>query len=133
MSTDSTHTPTELGSRVSKVNLLAAVLSTLCILHCLAIPLLISVLALSIPFRENETVHVILVLTAAPATLWVMYRSLQRGHHRLFAVAAAIGLALLFAGTFAAPLAQFEEPLVVIGALMLVSAHMWHWYVHRAA
>ncbi len=126
-----TASPTEPGRGVPHLDLIAAVLSGLCIIHCFALPVLISLLALSIPFTESEIVHVILVLAALPATLWVIYKSYPG--QRLFIWTAATGLTLLLAGTFVAPLAAFEEPLVVVGALLLGSAHVWHWFDVRAA
>ncbi len=133
MSTGTSIPQTELGQGVSRINLLAAGLSAVCLMHCLALPVLISLLALSVPFSENEIVHVTLVLMAAPATLWVIHKSRSRRNHRLFVVAATIGLALMFAGTFFAPLARFEEPLTIAGALLLVTAHIRHWFTLRAA
>ena len=128
-----TASPTELGRGVSRLNLVAAALSTLCIIHCLALPLLISVLALSVPFTENETVHITLVLLAAPATLWVIYRSRSQRHFRLFIATASTGLIVMLAGTFVHPLERFEEPMTVAGALILVTAHLWHWSALRTA
>ena len=133
MNTDTTISATDLGPGVSRLNLLAAGLSTLCIIHCLALPLLISLLALSVPFAENELVHITLVLLAVPATLLVIHRSRAHQNFRLFIATAAIGLAVMLAGTFLPPLARFEEPLTVTGALLLVSAHMWHWFALRSA
>ncbi|MDJ0918832.1 MAG: MerC domain-containing protein [Woeseiaceae bacterium] len=133
MSRDTTVSQTELGSGVSRINVLAAGLSAVCLIHCLALPVLISVLALSVPFAENEVVHATLVLLAAPATLWVIHKSRSYRNHRLFIAAATVGLALMFAGTFFAPFARFEEPMTIAGALLLVSAHIRHWFTLRAA
>ncbi len=120
------------GAGIAKADLFAAVMSIACIIHCLALPLLISLLALSVPFTENEAVHIGLVLLAAPATLWVIYKSLARDGQRLFIGVATTGLLLLLAGTFVPPLARFEEPLTVVGAFTLASAHLWHWFAFRA-
>ncbi|MDJ0759452.1 MAG: MerC domain-containing protein [Woeseiaceae bacterium] len=133
MSTSTTVLPTDLGRGVSRLNLLAAGLSAVCLIHCLALPVLISLLALSVPFTENEFVHVGLVLMAAPATLWVMHKSRSHRNHRLFIAVAAIGLTLLLAGTFFSPLASFEEHLTIVGALLLVTAHIRHWSNLRVA
>ena len=124
--------PGEVERGVAELDLLAAVLSVACLIHCLALPLLISVLALSVPFTENEAVHIGLVLMAAPATLWVIHKSRAMRNQRLFIAAASIGLVILLSGTFLPPLAQFEEPLTVVGALILASAHLWHWSELRA-
>lgn len=118
---------------VAGLDLYAAVLSALCIIHCLALPFLVSIMALSVPFSENEAVHIALVLLAAPATLWVIYKVRGHNRQRAFIAVASAGLVLLLAGTFAPPLEAYEEPLTVVGAMLLGSAHLWHWFQLRSA
>ncbi len=126
-----TASPNAPGRGLLQLDLYAAVLSGLCIAHCFALPVLITVLALSIPYSENEVVHVSLVLAAVPATLWVMFKSFAG--RRWFVWVAGTGLSLLLAGTFVPTLAAFEEPLSVFGALLLGAAHLWHWHDVRAS
>ncbi|MEM8683845.1 MAG: MerC domain-containing protein [Pseudomonadota bacterium] len=132
MTTSTTSDSSEQQLGVAKADLLAAALSIACIIHCLALPLAVSLLALSVPFAENEMVHRALVALAAPATLWVIHKSLSRPGQRLFIAAAVSGLVLLIAGSFLPPFERFEEPLTVTGAFILASAHLWHWFTIRA-
>lgn len=113
------------------LDLYAAGLSTLCLLHCLALPLLTTVLPIAGQLSENELLHRALVLLAAPATLWVSWQMLRRNGSLLFLVAACIGLALLVLAAFLEPMAAYEQPMTVTGALLLAGAHLWRWSRHR--
>ena len=85
------------------VDLYAVALSLLCILHCLALPLLAAVLPLAGMLSENETVHRGLVLASAPATLWVAW--LIKGTRGAASCLIAVcGQALLFLGALRAVL-----------------------------
>ena len=115
------------GSGGSPLDLYAAALSTLCLIHCLALPLAATLLPFAAYFAENELVHKILVLLAAPASLWVVRQAWSSAGGGLFVAAALIGLALLFFGAFVGPLEAYEEPLTIVGATLLGSAHLWRW------
>jgi len=115
----------------SRLDLYAAGLSTLCLIHCLALPLLASLLPLAGQLSENELVHQGLVLLAAPATLWAGWRSLSTNGGLPFIVAAFSGLGLLLLAAFIDALSTFEQPMTVIGALLLASAHFWRWARYR--
>ncbi len=118
----------EAGSRV---DLYAAGLSMLCLMHCLALPLLASLLPLAGQLSENIFVHRVLVLLAAPATLWAGWKSLPIEANWPFLVTAAAGLALLMSAAFLDAVAAYEQPVTVTGALLLASAHLWRWARHR--
>ena len=113
------------------LDLYAAGLSTLCLLHCLALPLLASLLPLVGQLSGNEFVHRALVLSAAPATLWVAWRSLLTKGSQPFLVAAFSGLGLLLLAAFIDRVAAYEQPITVVGALLLASAHLSRWAGHR--
>jgi len=113
------------------VDLYAAGLSTLCLLHCLALPLLASLLPIAGQLSENEALHRGLVLLAAPATLWVVWRSLQAKGGRLFLLLGPTGLGLLTLAAFAPPFSAYERPMTVIGALVLAAAHLWRLARHH--
>jgi len=131
MTTENTLTAGEVR-HVAAVDLFATALSALCLVHCLALPLLMSALAVSLPFAENEAIHKVLVLLAAPATIWVMRQSRSMANQRAFRAVAGLALALLFASAFLEPLESVEEPVTIAGALLLGSAHLWHWLHTRA-
>ena len=106
----------------------AIVLSTLCLIHCLALPLLAAALPLLGVWAEEEWVHVVFVAIALPLTGLALWRAHRR---RRLPVAlralAASGLTGLWAGTLAWPSEAWEAPITVAGSLMLASAHVWNW------
>ena len=113
----------------SGTDLYAAALSLLCLVHCLALPLITSIFPLLGYLTESERVHQALVLLAAPATLWAAWNSrLIATNHMLFIVLALSGLTLLIVAGFIEALEPIELWLTVLGALCLTTAHLWRWF-----
>ena len=105
----------------------AVALSGLCLLHCLALPLLAALLPLFGAWSEAEWVHGVFVLIAAPLSGYALWR----GHrHRPLPAAlwllAGTGLALLLAGASGVLGERAETPLTVAGSLALAGAHLWN-------
>ena len=117
------------GAGGSSLDLCAAGLSTLCLIHCLALPFAATLLPLAAHFAESELVHQILVLLAAPVSLWVVRKA--GAGSGLFVAAALTGLGLLMLGAFVGAVAAYEEPITVAGAVLLGSAHLWRWLRYR--
>lgn len=117
------------GSRY--LDLYAAALSTLCLVHCLVLPMLASLLPVLGLLSENEWVHKALVLLAIPATLLACWSSMSRRQHPGFVAVALAGLSLLLLAAFAESLAAFEVAITTAGALLLATAHGWRWANHR--
>ena len=106
-------------------DLSAVALSGLCLLHCLALPLVASLLPVLGAWSEAEWVHVVFVLFALPLSA----AALARAHRRRALPAwmwamAALGLALLSAGALGWPSAHLETPITVTGSLLLVAVHV---------
>ena len=118
-------------ARGSRLDLYAAGLSMLCLVHCLAVPLLASLLPLAGQLVESAFAHRALALLAAPATLWVSWKAVPVREHRSFIPVAPCGLGLLLISAFVAAVAAYERPLTVAGALLLASAHLSRWAQHR--
>lgn len=107
-------------------------LSGLCLLHCLAVPLVISLIP-AVTWMENELIHIGL---AGLATLVVLIavRSWPGGRTRLvLGGIAAFGLGLLYFGAFAEIGETAERVVTTIGALALASAHILAWRKTRDA
>lgn len=105
----------------------AITLSGLCLLHCLALPVLATLLPLLGAWSEAEWLHLLFVLIALPLTSYTLWRAHRR--HRLPAALwglATTGLTLLLAGAFGWPAHVAETPLTVAGSLMLAGTHMWN-------
>ena len=118
-------------AQTARLDLCAAGLSTLCLLHCLALPLLVAVLPLAAQAADNELVHRVLVVAAVPVSLRVIWKTLPVDGSGLFIGAALGGLGLLLVGAFIEAAEAYEQPITVAGGLLLGSAHLWNWVRQR--
>jgi len=101
-------------------------LSGLCVAHCLLLPVAFAALPLVSPTGENHLVHQVLVLIAAPVTLWALGRS--GGWKRpAVLVPALIGFVFLTAGAYVTALEAHETLLTITGALLIALAHLLNW------
>ncbi len=115
------------SNSAARLDLYAVGLSTLCVLHCIALPLLVSLLPAVAQAADSEIVHRILVIVAVPVSLQVLWKARPLHGKRLFVGAALVGLVLLLLAAFMDALEAYEEPLTVAGGVLLASAHLWHW------
>lgn len=111
----------------------AIALSTLCLLHCLALPLLAAALPLMGVWAEAEWVHVVFVAIAAPTTGFALWRAhRQQPLPSLALITASAGLLFLLAGAAGWPSHDAETPMTVAGSLLIASTHAWNaWRRHR--
>ena len=80
---------------------LSICLSLCCILHCIALPVIILMIpSFASLWINNEKVHVILVLFAVPISLFAMAKSLRVHHNYKCISLALIGLSLLVGAIF---------------------------------
>lgn len=100
-------------------------LSGLCLIHCLALPLVASLLPLAGAWAEAEWVHWLFAAVAAPVSLWTLARPVDRSP--MILIVAGLGLALLFLGAAGWPSHEAETPLTVTGGLLLAAAHGLNW------
>ncbi|MDE0003999.1 MAG: MerC domain-containing protein [Rhodospirillaceae bacterium] len=114
-------------SPAARLDLYAVGLSTLCMLHCVAPPVLVSLMPLAAQAAESELVHRVLVVAAIPVTLRVIWKTMPVDGDRLFPAAALVGLVLLLLAAFVEAVSPYEEPITVAGSALLCSAHLWHW------
>ena len=114
-------------SRGAVLDTSAVTLSTLCILHCLALPIAAAFMPVFAAWVGGEWVHKALVLVALPISGLAMARSWSSPGGKRFSVLAVLGLLLLVAGAFIEALHDYETVLTVAGALVLASAHIWRW------
>ena len=102
-------------------------LSCLCLLHCMALPLLVVSAPVLAVFSENEAVHKVLVLLALPVALLAIFTTPQTRSRPLIFGMLVVGISLLLAGAFVEALHDYETPLTVVGALFLSGGHIWRW------
>ena len=87
-------------SPTARLDLYAVGLSTLCMLHCIALPLFVSLAPVLALAAESELVHWLLVVAAVPVSLRVIWKTRPAHGNRLFIAAASVGLALLLLAAF---------------------------------
>lgn len=102
-------------------------LSGLCVIHCLALP----VLALSLPllgaWAEAEWVHWLFVGLAGPISLTALSRPSRQGLPLGLVFLAMLGVGTLIAGVLGWPTEADETTVTVAGSLLLATAHLLNW------
>ena len=80
---------------------LSICLSICCIMHCIALPVIILMIpSISSFWINDENVHIVLVILAVPISLFAMGKSLKVHHNYKCISLAGIGLLLLVAAIF---------------------------------
>ena len=99
--------------------------SFLCLLHCLALPLVIAALpSLSQILQVPEAFHVWVVLFAVPCSLWALLAGRARHGAVMPLLIGCAGLLFLIAGVTFLHDAGWETPATVAGSLLLSAAHV---------
>ncbi len=107
--------------------------SALCLVHCLALPLVLAALpALSNVLALPESIHVWILLFAVPSSLLALFSGRAR-HGASYPIAiGVVGLSALAIGIM--PFAhQIETYVTVTGSLALAGAHIQNWRLRHAA
>ena len=112
-----------------KLDLAALSLSSLCLIHCLALPLMVSFAPLLGPISE-EWVHQILVVLALPIAILAYFQTHDARTRGVFASLAGAGAVFLLVGAFYEPWHDYEVMLTVSGALLLAAGHLFRWQSH---
>ena len=103
-------------------------LSSLCLIHCLVLPVAAALLPLLGAAAQAEWVHLLLVAVAAPLAGLALWRAHRRRPLPPALVALAVGgVAGLLAGALGAGGERMETPFTVAGSLALAAAHVWNW------
>ena len=122
----------DTSANTQRANALAVGLSGLCILHCLAVPILVSMTPM-LGLLAEEWIHKTLVVMTIPVSLFVLSRSTGTTDRLILMGLIAVGSVLLLLGAFAESLHDFETQLTVSGALVLSLTHATRWWLHRRA
>jgi hypothetical protein len=103
-------------------------LSGLCMIHCLALPLLVSLFPLAGAWAEAPWVHWLFVILAGPLAAYVLSRPDAAGRRDWPLIAiGAIGVELLFLAAAEFPTHETETLMTVTGGLVLAGAHILNW------
>ena len=110
----------------------AASVSLLCLVHCLALPLIIAALpALSQVLTVPEGFHRGMALVALPASAVALLSGFRR-HRSARAMALAVGgLGAIGWAAFCAETAAAELVVTVLGSVLVSAAHVVNWALAR--
>ena len=117
-------------SKSNFVDATAVTLSGLCVMHCLALPVLAAFLPVLGQVSEAEWIHKVFVLIAIPLSLGAAFQSKPGKGRSIFFGLAILGLSIMLAAAFVHELHEIEAVLTVIGASCLALAHIWRWKHH---
>ena len=101
-------------------------LSGLCLIHCLALPVMAALLPALGAWAQAEWVHVVFVAFAAPMAALALLRP-AHGQPAPPALLALGGLGVVGLGLGAFGPESLDMPVTVAGSTCLVSAHLWNW------
>lgn len=107
--------------------------SSLCLIHCLALPMLAALLPIAGVWAQAEWLHKVLVLTALPVSGYAVF--IRGVHFRdpLFVFLVTLGLTLLAASAFIEALHDVETLMTGAGAFIVAAGHAWRWRSHNRA
>ena len=108
-------------------------LSGLCLLHCLALPFVVGVLPMLMPFAESH-LHAQMLYFAVPLSVVAVGIGFARHRSPRVVIAAAAGLTLLIVGATVAhgSLGIVADRLFTVsGSLILAAAHLWNGLLSR--
>jgi hypothetical protein len=105
-------------------------LSGLCIIHCLGLPLIIS-LAPVFAWAEGEWVHLSLAGMALIVWMFAMRSWIGGLRGLLLRVLGAVALVLLFVGALAEITEFMEQAVTTVAASMLAASHILAWLASR--
>lgn len=109
----------------------AMTLSALCIVHCLAGSLLLTLFAATGEFLGHD-VHLVGLMLALPLAAVALWRGVMVHHRLTIALLGAIGIALMAASLVVGHGGAGEVTLSILGVALLGSAHLWNLRASRS-
>ncbi len=123
--------PAAPATALSTLDRWGMVVSSLCLIHCLALPLVAAFLPLlAVPLAGDEWVHSVLLAIALPVSGMALVRGFRAHRAAGPAILGAFGLAgIACAIVVRADMA--ERILTVAGGLLVARAHWLNWKSHH--
>lgn len=123
------------GVRPDRWDRLGLALSGACVLHCLLVPVAISLLPLwPAVVAAHVWLHPVFALLLVPTTVLAARGGLRRHRRRHVAGLLGAGLALLLVAAglgLAVPSLWFEVALPLLGSALLIAGHVSNWRADR--
>ncbi|RLJ79755.1 MerC domain-containing protein [Pedobacter alluvionis] len=115
-----------MKQRSSKINLdrIGITASTLCAIHCAALPFLITVLPMwGLGFLANEEVEITMIAISLLVGIWSLSSAYRKQHRRMMPILVLIaGFACIALGHFSG-IEPLEPILIPVGGLIIAAAH----------
>lgn len=129
--------PSRPSRRLSTTDLVegaAVSASLLCLVHCLALPLLLLALpVIAGAFFESEMFHIAAAALVVPAAGLAFFLGYRR-HRALFpAMLGSAGVACIVGALFPALAEPGAAAITVVGSLLLIGGHGLNWRLRRAS
>jgi hypothetical protein len=116
-----------VSTRRGTLDLVAAILSSLCLIHCIAVPVAIALLpALALVVPDIEWLHAALLVIAVPASGLALWRGWHVHRNPAPARIGAAGLLVMATALFAVPHSVTEVMLTVGGGLLVATGHLFN-------
>ena len=113
---------------LSRLDRLGMLVSSLCLVHCLALPLMIAALpALGNTLPSDAMIHSALILVALPVTGYALLRGYRTHRRTPPLLIGAVGMLLVAAALFVGPRIYLEQALTILGGLLVTGAHLINW------
>lgn len=108
-------------------DMLGITLSTLCLIHCIALPFFLALLPFGLEYAENESIHQMLSILALPVGGLALIPGYLKHRKLSILFTGFVGLSMLLAAPFLLPenAGEFaEQALTGTGGALLVAAHL---------
>ena len=116
--------------RQSLLDSIAIGASFACMIHCLAMPLLLAALpAVAQILNIPESFHIVMLCIAVPTSALALARGYRTHGAAVPAILGLIGIMLLSTGAYWPNNPAFETGLTVLGSLTLALAHIGNWQI----
>lgn len=120
--------------RTSIVEGTAMSASLLCLVHCLALPILLLLLPGTLGlFAQSEAFHYAALALVVPAALAAFWLGYQRHGTAGPAALGTAGVACLVGALLPSPFEDLETILTVTGSLLLIAGHTINWRLRTRA
>jgi hypothetical protein len=117
-----------LLAHIPMIDRLGIFVSSLCMVHCLALPVLLPLLSLSLHGEEtSDLTHIVFAAILVPATIYAAYSGYRKHHAWMPVISFAIGTAAILSAVFFIHdlYGEFaEQALTVTGSILLIFAHI---------
>ncbi len=111
-------------------------LSALCVFHCLALPVLVTVAPslLALPLN-NEAFHLWLVCAVIPISIFALTMGCKKHQRHAVWIVGAIGVGILLMAALGGEARgeTFERTFTLVGAGIIAIAHYWNYQLCRDA